>query len=224
MKAVNIGPRLVGDGHLCFIIAEIGINHNGSLEMAKKLIDAAIKASCDAVKFQKRTINVVYSSEELAKSRESMFGETNGDLKYGLELGEREYREINRYCAKNGILCFASPWDEASVDFLEQFRPPCYKIASACLTDDGLLKHTRSKGRPVILSTGMSDMDQVRHAVDVLGESDLIILQCVATYPSEASQINLSVIKLCAWAFMIKKYLLELPKLLKKRPREVHIL
>ena len=194
MALVKIANRLVGPGQPCFIVAEIGINHNGSVEIAKKLIDLAVESGCDAVKFQKRTVEVVYTPEELAKPRENPFGPTNGDLKRGLEFGKEQYDEIDRYCREKGILWFASPWDEGSVDFLEQYDLPCYKIASASLTDNGLLRHIRSKGRPVILSTGMSTMEQIRHAVEFLGEKDLIILHCVSTYPSETEEINLSVI------------------------------
>jgi len=184
----------VGDGEPVVIVAEIGINHNGSLETAKKLIDVAVEAGCDAVKFQKRTIEVVYTPEELARPRESVFGNTNGDLKRGLEFGEKEYQEIDRYCKEKGILWFASPWDEGSADFLAKFDIPCYKIASASLTDDNLLKHIRTKGKPIILSTGMSTVDQIRHAVEVLGEDDLILLHCTSTYPGADEELNLKVI------------------------------
>ena len=135
---VKIADIFIGDGHPCFIIAEIGINHNGSVSLAKKMIDIAVTTGCDAVKFQKRTVDVVYSQEELAKERKSVFGNTNGDLKRGLEFGFEEYKEIDKYCKSKGILWFASCWDEASVDFIERFDVPCYKIASASLTDDNL--------------------------------------------------------------------------------------
>ena len=128
MNTVKIGHKNVGHGHPCFFVAEIGINHNGSLEITKKLIDTAKEAGCDAVKFQKRTVEVVYTPEELAKPRENPFGPTNGHLKRGLEFGKKEYAEIDRYVQEKGLLWFASPWDEQSVDFLEQFNPPCYKI------------------------------------------------------------------------------------------------
>jgi N-acetylneuraminate synthase len=194
MADVMIGKRKVGDGNPCFIIAEIGINHNGDINIAKKLIDLAAFAGCDAVKFQKRTIDVVYSAEELAKPRENPFGTTNGDLKYGLEFGLKEYKEINKYCRDKKIMWFASCWDEGSVDFIEQFKVPCYKIASASLTDDGLLKYTRAKGKPIILSVGMSTLAQVDHAVKVLGKKDLILLHTCSAYPSEYSDLNLKVI------------------------------
>jgi N-acetylneuraminate synthase len=151
--SIFIGDTAVGPGRPCFVIGEIGINHNGELSIAKELVDAAAKAGCDAVKFQKRTVDVVYSPEELARHRESPFGTTNGDLKRGLEFGEAEYRQIDAFCKGLGIQWFTSCWDEGSVDFIEQFNPPCYKIASACLTDDSLLRHHRKTGRPIILST-----------------------------------------------------------------------
>lgn len=194
-KTVKIGNRVVGDGYPTFIIAEIGINHNGDIKLAKKLIDMAVENGCDAVKFQKRTVDVVYSPEELARPRENPFGPTNGDLKKGLEFGEKEYKEIDKYCKNKKIMWFASPWDEESVDFLEKFNVPCYKIASASLTDDGLLKKIKSKGKPIIMSTGMSNPKQIKHAVNILGEDNLIILQCTATYPSALEDLNLNVIK-----------------------------
>jgi N-acetylneuraminate synthase len=177
-STVKIGESEVGDGNSCYIVAEIGINHNGSLDLAKNLIDVSVECGCDAVKFQKRTVEIVYSTEELTVLRESPFGSTNGDLKKALEFGEKEYTEIDRYCRKLGIDWMASCWDENSVDFIEQFNPPCYKIASASLTDDELLQHHRNYARPIILSTGMSTEEQISHAVDVLGLDQLILLHC----------------------------------------------
>jgi N-acetylneuraminate synthase len=194
MATVKIGKKKVGDGQPCFIIAEIGINHNGDINIAKKLIDLAAFAGCDAVKFQKRTIDVVYSAEELAKPRENPFGTTNGDLKYGLEFGLKEYKEIDKYCRGKNISWFASCWDEGSVDFIDKFKVPCYKIASASLTDDELLKHTRAKGKPIILSVGMSTLKQIDHAIEVLGKKDLIILHTCSAYPSDYNELNLKVI------------------------------
>jgi N-acetylneuraminate synthase len=197
-KLVTLGKKRIGPGEPCFIIAEIGINHNGSLDIAKQLIDVAAAAGCDAVKFQKRTVDVVYSKEELDRPRESPFGDTNRALKEGLELGRDAYQEIDRYCREKGIIWFASCWDEASVDFIDRFWPPCYKIASASLTDDALLRHTRSKGKPVLLSTGMSTLEQIDHAVEVLGDDDLVILHCTSTYPSRPEELNLRVIETLA--------------------------
>jgi N-acetylneuraminate synthase len=196
MTVVRIGGRDVGDGQPCYVIAEIGINHNGDVAQAKRLISVASAAGCDAVKFQKRTIDVVYSAADLAKPRESPFGETNGDLKRGLEFGVDQYREIDRFAKECQMAWFASCWDEASVDFIDQFNPPCYKIASASLTDDNLLRHTRAKGKPIILSTGMSTLEQIDHAVDVLGKKDLILLHTCSTYPSNYTELNLRVIPL----------------------------
>ncbi|MBI2936088.1 MAG: N-acetylneuraminate synthase family protein [Chloroflexi bacterium] len=193
--ALRIGKRLVGPGQPCFFVAEIGINHNGDLNLAKRLIDAAVEAGCEAVKFQKRTVEVVYSPEELARPRENPFGPTNGDLKRGLEFGYAQYAEIDRYCKEKGILWTASCWDEGSVDFLEQFAPPYYKIASASLTDDKLLRHHHAKGRPVVLSTGMSTLEQIRHAVEILGTRDLVLLHCTSTYPSKPEELNLRMIE-----------------------------
>jgi N-acetylneuraminate synthase len=194
MREVKIGNTMIGDGYPCYIVAEIGINHNGDIEIAKKLIDVAVEAGCNAVKFQKRTIDVVYTKEELAKPRENPFGETNGDLKYGLEFEKEQYDQIDRYCKEKGIAWYFSPWDEQSVDFAEQYNPPCHKIASASLTDDDLLQHIRSKGRPIILSTGMTTLEQVDHAVGVLGKDDLILLHACSTYPAYYEELNLRVI------------------------------
>ena len=193
-QPVKIGSYVVGDGHPCFVAAEIGINHNGKVDIAKKLIDVAALGGCNAVKFQKRTVDVVYTPEELVKPRESPFGTTNGDLKRALEFGEREYEAIDRYCRDKEVLWYASCWDEASVDFIERFNPPCYKIASASLTDDELLRHHRRYGRPIILSTGMSTLVQIDHAVEVLGSDDLVILHCTSTYPSQVEELNLEAI------------------------------
>ena len=194
-KVIRIGDALVGPGHPTYLIAEIGINHNGSLEIAKQLIDVAVEAGCDAVKFQKRTVDVVYTAEELQRPRENPFGPTNGDLKRGLEFDEAAYREIDRHCRARGIVWFASCWDERSVDFIEQFSPPCYKIASASLTDDALLRHHRATRRPIILSTGMSTLEQIRHAVEVLETDDLILLHCNSTYPAKLEELNLRTIQ-----------------------------
>jgi len=191
---VRLGNRLVGDAEPCFVIAEIGINHNGDIDLAKRLVSVAVAAGCDAVKFQKRTVDVVYAAEELAKPRESPFGATNGDLKRGLEFDYYDYQEIDAFCRSSKILWFASCWDEASVDFIDRFNPPCYKIASASLTDDNLLRHTRAKGRPIILSTGMSTIEQIDHAVDVLGKHDLILLHACSTYPAYYHELNLRAI------------------------------
>jgi len=194
MSTVPIGSRLVGDGQPCYIIAEIGINHNGNIDLAKRLISVAVAAGCDAVKFQKRTINVVYTAEELAKERENPFGPTNGDLKYGLEFEQEDYEEIAAFCRSVKIDWFASPWDEGAVDFIEAFNPPVYKIASASLTDDHLLRHIRATGKSIIASTGMSTYEEIDHAVSVLGTNDLILMHATSTYPAMYDELNLSAI------------------------------
>ena len=191
---VRIGDKLVGIGHPCYIIAEIGINHNGDIDLARRLISVAVAAGCNAVKFQKRTIDVVYPPEELARPRESPFGATNGDLKRGLEFGKEQYQLVDRYCREVKMPWFASCWDEQSVDFIEAFDPPCYKIASASLTDDHLLRHTRATGRSIILSTGMSTVGEVDHAVDVLGTKDLVLLHSCSAYPAHYPELNLRAI------------------------------
>lgn len=195
IEPIQIGSRRVGPGQPCFFVAEIGINHNGDLDLARKLISASLLSGCDAVKFQKRTVEVVYSAQELSRPRESPFGTTNGDLKRGLEFGLEQYRALDEYCRLHNILWFASCWDERAVDFIEQFKPPCYKIASACLTDDNLLRHHRRCGRPLILSTGMSTLEQIDHAVEVLGTRDLILMHCTSTYPSKPDELNLQAIQ-----------------------------
>lgn len=193
-KTIQVGNKRVGDGESCFVIAEIGINHNGNVNIAKKLIDNAVSCGCDAVKFQKRTVNVVYTKEELDMPRPNPFGETNRALKEGLELGYEDYLEIDKYCKQRGILWFASCWDEESVDFIDQFDPPCYKVSSASLTDDNLLIYTKSKGKPILLSTGMSTIQEIEHALELLGDN-VILYHCTSTYPTENNEADLLVIK-----------------------------
>ncbi|GMO41492.1 MAG: N-acetylneuraminate synthase family protein [Termitinemataceae bacterium] len=201
MNQTRIGSLALGNGNKTVIVAEIGINHNGDIEIAKKLIAAAKTAGCDAVKFQKRTVEVVYTPDELAKPRENPFGPTNGDLKRGLEFGFEQYKEIDAFCKQQGVFWFASPWDEASVDFLEQFNVPCHKVAAASLTDLGLLEKIKSIGKTVILSTGMSSVAEIDKAVQTLGIEKLILLHCVSLYPASADKVNLH-----AMQTLMKKY------------------
>ena len=193
-KTVQIGNKKIGKNEPCFIIAEIGINHNGSINNAKKLIDLAKTYGCDAVKFQKRTVDVVYTKEELEMPRPSVFGTTNGDLKRGLEFGYKEYKEIDNYCKKKDILWFASEWDIKSVDFTEQFDVCAHKVSSACLTDLELLKHMKKTGKPLLLSTGMSTIEEIDKAVEIVGLDNTVLFHCTSTYPCENSEINLKVI------------------------------
>ena len=194
-KEIIIGDRVVGDGHPAYIVGEIGINHNGSVDTAKSLIAVAKNTGCDAVKFQKRTVDIVYTAEELAKPRENPFGPTNGDLKRGLEFDEEAYRKIDDFCKEMEIAWFASCWDEPSVDFISQFAVPCYKIASASLTDDALLRHHLKTGKPLLLSTGMSTIEEVDHAVEIIGKQNLMLIHTCSTYPSKYSELNLRVIQ-----------------------------
>jgi N-acetylneuraminate synthase len=193
--AVQIGSKSVGDGQPCYVVAEIGINHNGDIDLAKRLISVAVGAGCDAIKFQKRTVDVVYTAEELAKPRESPFGTSNGDLKRGLEFDLEEYQEIDRYCREVKMPWFASCWDEASVDVIARFDVPCFKIASASLTDDNLLWHTRATGKPIVLSTGMSTVEEIDRAVKILGTKDLVILHACSTYPAYYEELNLNAVQ-----------------------------
>jgi N-acetylneuraminate synthase len=195
MPAINIGSTRVGGGEPTYLIAEIGINHNGSLENAIKLIDNAKAAGFDAVKFQKRTVDVVYTEAELNTLRESLFGKTNGDLKRGLEFSRTQYESIALHCQRVGIQWFASPWDEASVDFLEELGVVAHKVASASLTDKGLLERLASTGKPILLSTGMSNLEQIARAVAILDHKKLILLHTVSTYPAVDSDLNLSALE-----------------------------
>ncbi|MBO6756965.1 MAG: N-acetylneuraminate synthase family protein [Roseibium sp.] len=179
----------------CYVIAEIGINHNGDLGKALEMIRQAKAAGCDAVKFQKRTIDVVYTPEELARPRESVFGDTNGALKYGLEFGTAEYDEIDRTCQGLELDWFASPWDEGSVDFLMNYDNPYIKVASAMVTDKDFLVHCAKTGRDLLVSTGMSDLPLVKRVVGTIldaGGRIACIYHCTSTYPTRDEDINLA--------------------------------
>jgi len=203
-KTVKIGNRLVGEGQPTYIVAEIGINHNGSLELTKQMIQAAFHAGVDAVKFQKRTPELCVPPEQRGQMRETPWGYiTYLDYRYKVEFGEEEYQEIDRFCKELGITWFASVWDEPAVDFLEAFSPVAFKIPSASLTDHALLRHLRQTGRPLILSTGMSTMDEIRAAVDVLGRENLLITHATSTYPCDPQELNLRMIPTLRQAFDI---------------------
>ncbi|WP_261719274.1 N-acetylneuraminate synthase family protein [Streptomyces sp. FZ201] len=190
------GPsRLAGPGQPVYICGEIGINHNGELENAFKLIDAAAEAGCDAVKFQKRTPEICTPRDQWHIERDTPWGRmTYIDYRHRVEFGETEYRRIDEYCKEKGIDWFASPWDVESVAFLEKFDVPAHKVASASLTDDELLRALRATGRTVILSTGMSTPRQIRHAVEVLGSDNILLCHATSTYPAKAEELNLRVI------------------------------
>lgn len=194
-KSVKIANRLVGDGQPTFIVAEVGINHNGELETAKRLIDAAVLAGCDAVKFQKRTPELCVPPEQRNVMRETPWGMmTYMQYRERVEFGQKEYQEIDLYCRQRGITWFVSPWDVKSVDFMEAFNPVCYKVASAMITDLKLLQRIRAAGHPVILSTGMSTMDQIRAAVAELDQKRLVLTHTTSTYPCKPEELNLNVI------------------------------
>jgi N-acetylneuraminate synthase len=196
MSTSKIGSLNVGDGQPCFIIGEIGINHNGDINVAKKLIDVAEAAGCSAVKFQKRTPELCVPAAQRNTMRETPWGYISYmEYREKVEFGQAEYEQIDSYCREHGIIWFASCWDEPSVDFMQKFNIPCYKIASATLTQDKLLKHTRATGKPILLSTGMSTLAEIDHAVEVLGKKDLFLLQAVSTYPAHYEELNLRAIK-----------------------------
>ncbi|MFZ0534201.1 MAG: N-acetylneuraminate synthase family protein [Anaerolineales bacterium] len=195
-REIMIGNRKVGDGNPTYIVAEIGINHNGSLEIAKSLIDVAVKSGVDAVKLQKRTPELCVPPDQQKHMRDTPWGYiTYLEYRYKVEFGLNEYREIDRYCKQKNMPWFASVWDEPSVDFLLQYNPICYKIPSASLTDKKLLLQVRQTGMPVILSTGMSTMQQIKSAVKVLGEENLLITHATSTYPCDPEELNLKMIR-----------------------------
>ncbi|KWT62376.1 N-acetylneuraminate synthase [Streptomyces albus subsp. albus] len=191
----TLGDRLVGPGRPVYVTGEIGINHNGDLENAFALIDAAADAGCDAVKFQKRTPEICTPRDQWDIERDTPWGRmTYIDYRHRVEFDEDGYRAIDEYAKKRGIAWFASPWDVESVAFLEKFDVPCYKVASASLTDDELLRAMRATGRTVILSTGMSTPKQIRHAVEVLGSDNIVLCHATSTYPAKAEELNLRMI------------------------------
>jgi N-acetylneuraminate synthase len=201
-REIRLGDRLVGEGHPTYIVAEIGINHNGEVEIAKRLIDAAMLAGVDAVKFQKRTPELCVPPEQRDIMRETPWGYISYlEYRHRVEFGEAEYAAIDTYCKERKLTWFVSVWDEPSVDFMEQFDPICYKIPSASLTDHVLLRRARATGRPVILSTGMSTMEQIEAAVQVLGTDDLLIVHSTSTYPCEPEELNLLTIQSLREAF-----------------------
>ena len=195
-REVKIGNKRVGDGHPTYVIAEIGINHNGDLEIARQMIDAAVHAGADAVKFQKRTPEICTPPDQQKQMRDTPWGYINYlDYRHKIEFGEEQYREIDRHCRDKNITWMVSVWDEPSVDFMEKFDTPAYKVPSASLTDHNLLKYVRGTGKPVIVSSGMSTMEQIQRGVEVVGADDLIIMHCTSTYPCEPEELNLRMIE-----------------------------
>lgn len=195
-STVPLGTRRVGPGEPAYIIAEIGINHNGDVCLAKKLIEEAAAAGCDAVKFQKRTPEICVPKEQQSVMRDTPWGRmTYLEYKKKIELGEEDYSSIDEHCKKLGIQWFSSCWDELSVNFMEKFDPPCYKIASACLTDIPLLQKMIDTGRPCILSTGMSTIDEIERAVNLFPRGQLILAHSTSTYPLDPEEANLEMIR-----------------------------
>jgi N-acetylneuraminate synthase len=191
----DLGSRTAGPTHPVYITGEIGINHNGDLDNAFKLIDAAAEAGCDAVKFQKRTPEICTPRDQWDIERDTPWGRmTYIDYRHRVEFGEDEYRAIDEHCKEKDIAWFASPWDTEAVAFLEKFDVPAHKVASASLTDDELLRTLRATGRTIILSTGMSTPRQIRHAVEVLGSDNILLCHATSTYPAKAEELNLRVI------------------------------
>jgi len=199
---IQVADRRIGSGEPVFIIAEIGINHNGSIDNALEMIDVAANAGCDAVKFQKRTPNVCVPEHQKSTIRETPWGTmTYLEYKERIEFGLDEFQTISEHAQKRNILWFASPWDLESVDFLESLDVCCFKVASACLTDGPLLDAINETGKPILLSTGMSTMDEIEAAVRRLRGSQLALAQATSTYPARPDQLNLRVIQSLASKF-----------------------
>lgn len=204
IQPVTIAGRAVGPGQPCFVIAEIGINHNGDLGLARKLVAAADLAGCDAVKFQRRTPEICTPPAQRDILRETPWGLiTYLDYRHRVEFDAAAYREIDDHCRTTGILWFASCWDVSALESLDAFDPPCYKVASACLTDDDLLREHRRRGKPVILSTGMSTLAEIDHAVELLGSDRLLLMHTTSTYPAKPEELNLRAIATLAERYAV---------------------
>jgi len=195
-REIKFGNRMMGDGHPTYVIAEAGINHNGDLDIARKIIDAAAHAGADAVKFQKRTPEICTPPDQQKQMRETPWGYiTYLDYRYKVEFNEAQYRELDRHCKEKGIDWMVSVWDEPSVDFMEMFDTPAYKLPSASLTDHNLLKHVRKTGKPVIISTGMSTMEEIHKGVDAVGADNLVVMHSTSAYPCAPEELNLKMIE-----------------------------
>ena len=199
---VEIGGRLVGAGHPAFVVAEIGLNHNGDLDLARQLIDAAKASGCDAVKFQKRSPAVSTPATQRDARRQTFWGEmTYLQYRHRIEFGLEDYQAIDAHCRARGVRWFASAWDEPSLAFLDGFDVPCHKVPSAVLTDLPLLRAFRATGRVLVVSTGMSTMDEIRRAVSILGVERIVLTHCTSTYPCHPSELNLRMIETLAREF-----------------------
>lgn len=195
MRQIKIADKIISQDGPVFFIAEIGINHNGSLELAKKLIDMAYICGSDTVKFQKKTPEICVPVAVRDRIKETPWGDmTYLEYKKKIEFGEEDYEEISRYCKEKNLVWFASVWDIPSVEFLEKFDVPCYKIPSALLTDKELLKRLKTLNKPLFLSTGMSTDEEIEEAVKILEGTDLVILHCNSSYPAKDEELNLNYI------------------------------
>lgn len=196
-REINVNGRMIGDGYPVYVIAEIGINHNGSVDIAKLMIDGAVAAGTDCVKFQKRTPELCVPKDQWLIERDTPWGRmTYIDYRYKVEFGVDDYREIERYCAMKGIDWTVSCWDEEAVAFMdEHFNVPFYKAASASLTDHGLLRAMQASGKALMISTGMSTMEEIADAVSVLDQTKLLIAHATSAYPCRVEELNMRMIK-----------------------------
>ena len=207
MSVFSVGDtgRKIGEGQPAFVIAEIGINHQGDVGIARRLIESASQCGADAVKFQKRKVTRILTREGLDTpyDNRNSFGKTYGEHKYALELSDDDYRELQSYSAEHNVVFCASGWDEESIDFLDELGVPFFKMASADLTNFPLLEHTARKGKPMMLSTGMANLETVRQAYEHTARfnTELALLQCTSTYPCEFPEVGLNVLKTYAREF-----------------------
>ncbi len=194
-RAIKIGDRMVGDGHPTYIIAEIGINHNGSVEVARELIKSSFEAGVDAVKFQKRTPEICVPDHQKSQMRDTPWGYISYlDYRHRVEFNQEQYAEIDQYCQSLGIDWLASAWDIPSLEFIDAFNPPAHKVPSALLTDHQLLRALKETGRPVILSTGMSTIEEIDAAVAILDMDHLLVCHTTSSYPCPPEELNLRMI------------------------------
>ncbi|MBE0573117.1 MAG: N-acetylneuraminate synthase family protein [Ignavibacteriaceae bacterium] len=195
MRSINSQNLNIGDGYPVFIVAEIGINHNGSIEIAKKLIEGAKAAGCDAVKFQKRTPEICVPKDQWNIERNTPWGRmTYIDYRYRVEFTKEDYAEIDKFCKEKNIFWFASCWDETAVDFIEQFDVPIYKTSSASLTDTNLLLKHKNINKPTIVSTGMSTMEEIEAAEKLFEKKNILIAHSTSSYPCPNEELNLKMI------------------------------
>jgi N-acetylneuraminate synthase len=201
-REIKVSNRFVGDDHPVFVIGEIGINHNGDINLAKKIIAGAKHAGCDAVKFQKRTPEICTPKDQWNIERDTPWGRmTYIDYRHKVEFGEQEYSTIDKYCKEIGIIWFASCWDEPSVDFIEQFNPPLYKTASASLTDLPLLDKHKNLNKPIMMSTGMSTIEQIDKAISFMDKNNLLVAHATSAYPCKNEELNLKMIETLKYKF-----------------------